>query len=51
MLAVLSFLTPDYASRLVGAAGGRLILGGAVLLQALGYLAMRGLMKVDIDVG
>lgn len=51
MLAGLSFLTPDYASRLVGAAGGRLILGGAVLLQALGYLAMRGLMRVDIDVG
>jgi tight adherence protein B len=51
MLASLSFLTPDYASRLFGATAGRLIFAGAVALQALGYLAMRGLMRVDVDVG
>jgi tight adherence protein B len=50
-LAAISMFSPDYASRLFGTLSGRLLFGGAVALQAFGYLAMRSLMRVDIDVG
>ncbi len=50
-LAAVSLFSPDYAFRLFGTLAGRLILAGAVALQGVGYLAMRGLMRVDVDVG
>jgi tight adherence protein B len=51
VMGALSLFSPDYASRLFASGAGRLILGGAVLLQGVGYLLMRSLMRVDADVG
>jgi len=51
VMGALSLFSPDYAARLFSSGAGRLMLGGAVLLQGIGYLLMRSLMRVDVDVG
>jgi len=43
-----SLFSPDYASRLFLTGAGRLMLAGAVFLQAVGYFFMRSFMKVEV---
>ncbi|MGD1071419.1 MAG: type II secretion system F family protein [Bryobacteraceae bacterium] len=47
-LGILKLVSPDYIDNLTNDAVGRNLLGGAIVLQIVGYLVMRQMIKVEV---